>query len=776
MSNITVKCGSCGAEFTVPASLAGERAVCKCGQHIQIPRPGQEAAAAPGPSLQQLQADKWYINQGGQTLGPLSFDDVKTRVLHGELKLDQTVYAACLGGWRQVSDVEALRPGAGQKTAEEQWFVSVQGKRYGPYPASYMEEMIKAKRLTGESVVWSPSMGDWHPLSRVARFEQLVRAVEATDAVEEMWYFMRDNERVGPLSLDQLVRAGREGRIRPDDRVWSNRLGAWTDPATIPELSEAMRAARMVSKAELWYYKSGDEVGGPIGFEELARLVETKKVRAGDTVFSKTIGTWKDIRNVPELEPAIIAAEAGLGRADSDKEQWYFRAQGKERGPVSERFLAEMVAKGTLKGSDQIWCQSVQKWQPVSAAPQFARYLSTAEVSKTLGDETVVEATEIPTSMVETGGRGMSKWKIIGLVAIGVLIVGLAVVLFIEGSKPKDGGKAGPKGPKFEVPKEPNAFLKAWLDLFLKDTTRLSVLDRDAHTQKLSMFSPDGGMDACAADVRNTLMRFQRSPRGGSISFEQVECSIRRAEDSETFCYHTAFRTPDVMVKARKPAEGGQGFTEVEKKFRSLDFKPLRMYQVVYKPGVGDKGTVIHPSALALVMEAKGGLQIVAFGRMGHVGAQAGPNQVTYITGFKSPPPPLESSCLLLPGITKLPGAEKDDWEKYGEVLSVDSTLVPQVVMRCKDDATTTLLSLPQLVVLGETGLRAEKLQEKYGPPSRIQEFDLGSNLLERRQATEGGGKLYSMADGLYYGKFAFAADKESGEVVAFLFHIYVNE
>jgi len=772
MANINVKCKSCGAEFSVPDSLAGEKATCKCGKPILIPRPGEAPASRTIPPVAKLKADKWYVHEKGQSIGPLSFDDLKERMLHGQLKSDQKVYAACLKEWVLASEIEALRVG---KATGDKWYVSVKEKRYGPYDDDYMEQMIKSGRLVRDSKVWTTSLGDWRPLSRIGRFEGALRAAEAGETVEEMWYFMRDEERVGPLSLEQLVKAARAGRIRAEDRVWSNRLGNWMDPMAVPELVDAMKTAKTTPAGDLWYYRAGENVGGPINFDELVRLVETKKVRAGDTVFSKSVGAWKDIRDVPELEPAIVAAETGFGTADSDAEKWYFRAQGKERGPVSERFLAELVAKGTLKASDQVWSQSNEKWQPVSAVSQLARYLSGAEL-RTLGDETVVEPTEVPTSMVEAAAaRRMAKWKVIGIGAVGVLIVALAVVLFLESGGNEEGenggGGGGTRVPGFELPTEPNKFLRTWLELFVADTSKFSAADQETHRQKLQMFYLGEHLDVYAEDLWQALVRAKASPQGWGLKFDPLDCTLRRAADGETFCYYfKELRVPSVTVKVRVPPEPGKTETEVEKSFTSLDFRPLRMYRITW-----EEGNPFHPGARVLIAELKEGLRICAFGRVGLVGSQAGAMRIDYVTGYKATST-RESDCQLLLGISNLPGTDKDQWEDYGEMLSVDSWLVPQKVLRRRDEETAGLITSGQLVVMAQSGVVSGRLRDRYGEPSSSKELDLSSIYLDVVHADDAGGKIYSRTNALYYGKLGLAVDPASAEVVAFLFPTHVSQ
>jgi len=99
MDNITVKCKRCGAQFAIPASMAGQKVQCSCGESLQIP--AAPAAAPPKPA-------KWYISVGGQSVGPHSLDDLRNRIRQGQLRPEDKVYGPGSDKWRPVRDVPEL--------------------------------------------------------------------------------------------------------------------------------------------------------------------------------------------------------------------------------------------------------------------------------------------------------------------------------------------------------------------------------------------------------------------------------------------------------------------------------------------------------------------------------------------------------------------------------------------------------------------------------------------------------------------------------------------
>ena len=50
------------------------------------------------------------------------------------------------------------------------------------------------------------------------------------------WYYISDQNKVGPLSFDELVARGREGLVKPDSRVWSSKSPKWCEAKDVEGL------------------------------------------------------------------------------------------------------------------------------------------------------------------------------------------------------------------------------------------------------------------------------------------------------------------------------------------------------------------------------------------------------------------------------------------------------------------------------------------------------------------------------------------------------------
>ena len=50
------------------------------------------------------------------------------------------------------------------------------------------------------------------------------------------WYYAKDKERFGPVSLAELRSLVAQGKLRPADLVWTDQLPAWTPAGKVREL------------------------------------------------------------------------------------------------------------------------------------------------------------------------------------------------------------------------------------------------------------------------------------------------------------------------------------------------------------------------------------------------------------------------------------------------------------------------------------------------------------------------------------------------------------
>jgi len=762
MDNITVKCEKCGAVFTLPASMRGRTGRCACGNPIVVGESPGEAQVRQDEEAAAF-ADMWYYAEKGETRGPLRLEELREKIRAGQIGPAHMVFNSALGAWTRASQVRELESDFRvARETEGGWYVAVKGQTYGPYTEQMMRDLIAEGRIRADSLVWAESLQGWKQLQEAEPFAAvLVEAAaaeaqrqevpeEAEAAVEEMWYYLHRGEKVGPCSLDQIIRAAREGKLSAKDRVWSNRLDGWRSAEEVDEFAEALRQAEAAREGSLWYCQTGVEVRGPLSLPELRRLVETGSVTVGDRVYSKALGTWKDIRQVPQLEDALGRAQAGLAQADARAEVWYFMEGGKERGPVSERLLSEMVAGKKLGGEDLVWGPGVEQWQPIAKVPQFARLLGRR---RAVPPPLKGSAVSGRTAMMRRKPRLRSV-----LLWVGPGVVVVAVVLIVAALFGGGGGPEEPEGPSAVGRGGPEAVVAEWLQMFLRDESSMTRAETQALAEGMKRFYLNGYLDIYSEDMRQVLGRAWRQRARRPLLVTETECDAMRCEDRQHFCYHASFSANSVSVQAPVPSGIGGEFTLVQKTFFAGDFQRLRRFLVS-----------VDGAAKARVLAVGEGdeLKVVAFGRAANIGAAAAGKRVIYLVGYKSTDAS-ERDALIRVGTGEAMGGEGESWERFGQLMGLDSLLVPRSVRRARQRILREGFSGGQVLIFGRSAVALDEVGRAYGPPRRQEVIELPDSRFTTVAGPEG--PLYTRLSVHYYGGFGIATEPGSAAIVAVLF------
>jgi hypothetical protein len=142
-----------------------------------------------------------------------------------------------------------------------EWYCQLMGTELGPFTSKQLLEMARSHRLVSDDSVKKGADGMWIAAYRVkglfddASASTIIMASlppEVKQALEskqgttkEMaipeprsisWYYISDQNKVGPLSFDELVARGREGLVKPKSRVWSSRSPKWCEAKDVEGL------------------------------------------------------------------------------------------------------------------------------------------------------------------------------------------------------------------------------------------------------------------------------------------------------------------------------------------------------------------------------------------------------------------------------------------------------------------------------------------------------------------------------------------------------------
>ncbi len=143
-----------------------------------------------------------------------------------------------------------------------QWYCQLMGTELGPFTSQQLLDMARSHRLMPDDAVRKGADGAWVAAHRVkglfddasastiimARLPPEVRqaldskqeTTKATAAPEPRpitWYYISDHNKIGPLSFNELVVHGREGRLMPHSRVWSSASPKWCEAKDVKGLA-----------------------------------------------------------------------------------------------------------------------------------------------------------------------------------------------------------------------------------------------------------------------------------------------------------------------------------------------------------------------------------------------------------------------------------------------------------------------------------------------------------------------------------------------------------
>lgn len=166
---------------------------------------------------------------------------------------------------------------------QEKYLIRLRGKTRGPFAVSQLRQM-NARGQFGKLHQISADGNEWRSASElIARFSG--KAAASQDAqpepaapAEEVaeWYYVLDNQRLGPVTESQLQHQLREGYIPGESLVWRKGMGDWVEasemfPETTPVSQHSKRTPLLLACAvclclvsgiggAVWYYQQSSSV------------------------------------------------------------------------------------------------------------------------------------------------------------------------------------------------------------------------------------------------------------------------------------------------------------------------------------------------------------------------------------------------------------------------------------------------------------------------------------------------------------------------------------
>jgi hypothetical protein len=171
---------------------------------------------------------KFFVNNGGQNLGPFDLEMIFQKVSDEELKATDHIYLEDKDEWilicqhpefKPIAKVEAPIAELPQETgiSNDEWFVLKGKNRYGPYPYAEMIKMLQDKIIFEFDYTWRQGLSNWLRLAEVEEF--------AADRVRTMIHELGKSSVAEVFSKRKHPRSSYECPvvIHDNTRVWKGK-------------------------------------------------------------------------------------------------------------------------------------------------------------------------------------------------------------------------------------------------------------------------------------------------------------------------------------------------------------------------------------------------------------------------------------------------------------------------------------------------------------------------------------------------------------------------
>ncbi len=134
--------------------------------------------------------------------------------------------------------------------------------------------------------------------------------------------------------------------------------------------------------------------------------------------------------------------------------EWYYAKNEQQLGPVSEGVLQDFFQKGTIRGSDLVWNESLTEWVPLSSIPGFGNpgspTFTPSESGLPAGPANIVGGAVLATSM-PAGQTSPPTYLWQSIVCVLLCCWPLAIPAIVFGTKIKPAMEAGDYGSALEA-------------------------------------------------------------------------------------------------------------------------------------------------------------------------------------------------------------------------------------------------------------------------------------------------------------------------------------
>jgi hypothetical protein len=199
-------------------------------------------------SVQADTAQYYYAVDGAQA-GPVSLEQIHGLVEDGTITPSTLVWTDGLANWQSADTVDAVSalfavqdpvsPPAEEvgSSADPVLYYYVQdGAEAGPVPAEDLRSLVESGAITRTTFVWTYGLESWVEAETVDVFTPIF---PPSIPPEIVYYIARNDQQIGPLSLDDLRGRIQDFSLKGSDLVWKPGLETWTPALSLDELADA---------------------------------------------------------------------------------------------------------------------------------------------------------------------------------------------------------------------------------------------------------------------------------------------------------------------------------------------------------------------------------------------------------------------------------------------------------------------------------------------------------------------------------------------------------
>ncbi len=142
---------------------------------------------------------------------------------------------------------------------ENFYYIVSNGHSEGPFP----KEILRMRSITPDTLVWCQGMPEWKRAGDVEELtdilvaparEQVYPEETHPDSEPTIWFAMINGNRVGPCTIDELIRMG----LNPSTPVWCEGMPDWYAASARPEIMQRLHRSgnNATPESENPYYAS----------------------------------------------------------------------------------------------------------------------------------------------------------------------------------------------------------------------------------------------------------------------------------------------------------------------------------------------------------------------------------------------------------------------------------------------------------------------------------------------------------------------------------------